>query len=278
MKGVIKNPNAPSRSKSGKKRCIKGKPCGASCINQRIICRIDLGNSAGENLGKLREARVQSVVAAHPSLAEDYTETNIRRAIDEIASLDKDAERRVSVIKKLLSKTKTVFIDWKDEATNREVFVQATSKIHENPVKVFNDKASSKTWGGVAFISGSTMVKASPGFKPSVKEIKALVIKQLNDLSNNKNLPYAVGKGTKGLGNNPLVTLIHELGHHGHFSSKTMPIGNNLKMVSIYAETNYKEHYAELFTAYVFAGPKLKALYPMEYEAVENVLSKGGLL
>jgi hypothetical protein len=278
MKGVLRSNKAPRRWIGGKKRCTKGKSCGASCINRKIICRLELGNVANSGLNRLRRIRRQSVMVAHPNLAKDYTEANVKMALREIASLDKDAGRRASVVMKLFEKTKTIFIDWKDDVTNRKLFVAATAKIHANPGQLFDNQAAKKTWGGVAFPRGSSMVKASPGFKPSVKQIKSLVEKQIKGLSQNEKLPFSMGKGTKALGNNPLVTLVHELGHHGHTAAKEMLLGDNLKLVSIYSEVNHKEHFAELFTAYMFAGPKLKALYPMEYEAVENVLSKANLL
>lgn len=278
MSGTIRNPGTPRKGSSGRKRCVKGKSCRASCINRQIVCRVELGGIASKSLSSLRKIRNESPVAAHPNLAKDYSEANIRKALDQIATLDKDASRRVGVLKKLFGKTKTVFIDWKDEATNRKVFVEATSKIHADPLKIFNDKVATKTWSGVAFGKGSTIIKSSPGFKPSAKQILSLVTKQLKEVSEGKRTPYSIGKGTKALGNNSLVTLIHELGHHGHFAAKEAAIGPNLKNLSFYAEVNNKEKFAELFTAYIFAGPRLRALYPMEYEAVENVLSKGGLL
>lgn len=275
---TIKSSRAPQRWNRGRKRCSKGKSCRATCINRELVCQVELGAVASASLSKVIKIRRNSTVFAHPALAKDYSEENVKKAIDSISKLDNDAGRRVQVLKKLLEKTKTVFIDWKDHATNRKVYVGAASKLSGNAERNFDEKASNKTWVGVAFKGGSTMVKASPGFKPDVKQIKSLIVKQLKEVSEGGKLPFAVGKGTKAQGNNPLVTLVHELGHHAYFSSGITNLSPYLKNVSIYAEVNGDERHSELFTAYIFAGPKLKALYPTEYEAVENVLSKAKLL
>ena len=275
---TIKTKKAPRRWARGRKRCTKGKSCRATCIYRGLICQVELGESVSKSLGKIRTIRRSSSVAAHPLLSKDYTESNVKKAIDSISELDKDADRRVNALKKIFNRTKTVFIDWKDDVTNRKIYVEATSKLHKSAEANFDDKVHNKTWVGVAFRGGSTMVKASPGFNPSVKQVKTLITRQLNELSGKGKTPYSMGKGTKALGNNPLVTLVHELGHHAHFATNERELPPYLKEVSTYAGVNHKEKYAELFAAYIFAGPKLKALYPAEYEAVEDILSKANLL
>jgi hypothetical protein len=97
-------------------------------------------------------------------------------------------------------------------------------------------------------------------------------------LSNKGEQPFAVGKGTKTPGNNPLVTMVHELGHQAHFKSKIDVFPRALTPISIQADPNHFEKFAELFTAYVFSGPRLKELYPYEYSTVESTLNAAGLL
>jgi len=276
--GTLKNPKAPTRWYKGRKRCVKGKSCRATCIHRKLLCQVELGGLVSKNLTKVSETRKNSPVAAHPLLVKDFTEEKVAKALESISELDKDAGRRAAILMKLFRTTKTVFIDWKDVETNRKVFVAATSGVHKDPVAKFNEKVDGKTWAGVAFWAGSTLVKASPGFEPSVKQVRTLVNRQLKQLKDKGEILFSVGKGTKAPGNNPLVTLVHELGHHAHFKTKSALLDPYTVPVSMYGKTNNDEKFAELFTAYIFSGPKLRQLYPMEYEAVEKILSKGGLL
>lgn len=280
IKGTISSSSAPKRWSSRRKRCTKGKSCSATCIQRGLVCRVELGTAISSSLSKYIKIRKNNSLAAHPSLAKDFSETNVRNAIRSIEKLDPDAKRRVKALVSILDKTKTVFIDWKDSATNREVFKRATEGLDKAKFALiqFDNKAKVKTWGGVAFGTGVSLVKASPGFKPSVRQIKKMVDSQLVDLSQKNALSFAIGKGTKAVGNNPLVTMIHELGHQAHFKAGTKIFPSRLLSISKHAVPDYKERFAELFVAYMFSGPKLKELYPYEYSTVENTLNSAGLL
>jgi hypothetical protein len=238
----------------------------------------DLANS--RNLLKVPKKGAIQSVSAHPNLAKDYSESNVRDAIKSIEKLDPDAKRRVKALMSIFDKTKTIFIDWKDSSKNREVFKKATAGLPKakSVLDQFDSKARIKTWGGVAFGEGASLVKASPGFKPSTSQIKKLVDSQLADLSKKGLLPSSIGKGTKAAGNNPLVTMVHELGHQAHFKTGTKLLPSRLLPISNQAAPDYKEKFAEIFTAYVFSGPKLKELYPYEYSTVESTLTSAGLL
>lgn len=229
-------------------------------------------------LGKVQESLGKGLVAAHPGLARDYNEVALKKVIDSVGKLDADAPRRASILKKLFSSTRTIFIDWKDAKGNEEVYRGATKDLKGDPMANYREKINKKTWIGVAFGNGATVIRALPGFKPNTKELRAKIDAQLLAVSKGNPKPSSMGAGTKASGNFSLVTLVHELGHHAHFKSKLQALPINSPALSIYGEVNQRERYAELFVSYIFSGPRLRELYPSDYQVVENILSTANLL
>ena len=278
IKGTISRGSAPKRWIRGGKRCSKGKSCRSTCIHRGLICQVELSGGVSKALSRIKLGQ-SSLVAAHPSLKKDFTDSNLKKALKDMESLDSDAGRRVRILAKLFGETKTVFLDWKDHNTNRKVFSEFVANLPKEVMSTYDGKVVKPTWVGLAFKEGATIVRTSAGFNPVVKQIKKLVETQITKQRKTGELPFAIGKGTKASGNNSLVTLVHELGHHAHYRTRMVPLPKNLKTVSIYGDPgNQKEQFAELFTAYMFSGPRLKELYPYEYGVVEDTLSRANLL
>jgi hypothetical protein len=217
-------------------------------------------------------------VGAHPALKADFHRSSVMGAINDLRSLDPDALRRVEVIQKLFDGTKTLFMDWNDDEGNKKKFREFFPGCFSDPESIILQKIYDKTWSGLAYKEGATVVRSSQGFSPIVKGIVFTTSRHLTSVARCKQIPHTVGKALKSPSNNTLVTLVHELGHHAHFRAKEVEVPSNLKRISIYSKTNQLEHYAELFSAYVFAGPRMKKLFPAEYELVEFVLVRANLL
>lgn len=276
------------------KMCPVGKSCGATCIHRNYACLLEMSPPISGALNRVsssiatpsypkanpepKTTNVSAVVRAHPSLAKDVSEESLRNAFKSIELLDPDATRRVSALSKILSNTKTLFLDWKDQDANQNLFTSMFDRLFANPLATFQREVNKKTWSGLAFREGATLIRAFPGFEPNVKQIKATIDKQLSSIASGKELPYQVGKGTKAPGNNTLITLVHEMGHHADFRSNLASISMNLQTISKYGEVDNREPFAELFAAYIFSGPRLKKLFPSEYKAVESILQMSNLL
>jgi hypothetical protein len=277
--GTIQHLGAPQRwGGSGKKRCSLGKSCRSTCIQRGLVCRVELSPYIADSLGKFIKLMRSGEVKAHPDLKIDFNRNSIMSAIRDLKTLDPDAPRRVEVLQRIFNKTKTLFMDWKDIAGNKEAFRSAFSGYFKNPDFTISQKIYNKTWGGLAYKEGVTVIRSAQGFTPQVKKIKATAEKHLSSAAQGKELPHTMGKAPGSASNNTLVTLVHELGHHAHFKAKEVGIPDSFKRVSTYSKTNQLEHYAELFSSYIFAGPKMKKLFPAEYELVESVLREGNLL
>jgi hypothetical protein len=277
--GTIQHIKAPQRwGGTGKKRCSLGKSCRSTCIQRGLVCRVELSPYIADSLGRFIKVKRSGEVEAHPNLKIDFNRNSIMSAIRNLKTLDPDAPRRVEVLQRIFNKTKTLFMDWKDIAGNKKAFREAFSKHFKNPDFTISQKIYQMGWGGLAYREGVTVVKSSPGFNPQVKKIKTAAEKHLSNVAQGKEIPHTVGKAPGSPSNNSLVTLVHELGHQAHFKAKEVGIPKSFKKFSIYSDTDHLEHYAELFSAYIFAGPKMKKLFPAEYELVETVLKKGNLL
>jgi len=284
IRGTVNSAKAPQRWGKGRKRCSKGKSCSATCIARYKVCIIELGTRLSADLTNSRnllkvpkKGAIQSV-SAHPALAKDYSNAAISAALSKMEKLDPDAARRVGILRELLSpgrKTQVMFIDWKDNEGNKKLFMSKVRNFFEDAEVTFNEKIAKKTWGGVAWRNGTVMVRTSPGFNPKVEAIRNKIRAELNKPKTGENRPYAIGSGSTGEGNNSLRTLVHELGHIAHFTTKSMPFS---KKFSKYADTNHEEAFAEAFVVYMFNGPQFKSKLPTVYNEVETILKKGGLI
>ena len=214
-------------------------------------------------------------VSAHPNLAQDFNNGSLEAALKNIERLDPDAPRRVKVLRDLMSSevgTQVLFIDWKDADANRKLFLDKERLLPRKTQEKYEEDLLKKSWSGIAYRSGMVMVRALPGFSPKVEAIRNKIREELNNPKVGDDRPSSLGAGTQGLGNSVLRTLVHEFGHIAHFASGTAPISPFFKKLSKYADTNFKENFAEAFVAYVFNGPQLKAKRPVEYREIESIL------
>ena len=92
------------------------------------------------------------------------------------------------------------------------------------------------------------------------------------------NLEWSFSKAQDGnIANKKLQTTLHELGHQVHFWA-TNDSNNFAKKLAqkltVYGETNDKEYYAELFTAYATNKKALQEFYPELTKAMDEMLDK----
>lgn len=92
------------------------------------------------------------------------------------------------------------------------------------------------------------------------------------------NLQWSFTKGQEGnIANQKLQTTLHELGHQIHFwaTDDNRNFAKKLgQKLTVYGETNDKEYYAELFTAYATNRKALQEFYPELTKAMDEMLDK----